>query len=72
MLSLTQGDHKRLGINKSTLRYMQKHIKEGDRIKLNQISIQERVKLSKNGKLAHLYHKYKAQWSNKYRVIKYT
>ena len=32
VLSLTSEDRKRLGINKSTLWYMQKHIKEGKRI----------------------------------------
>ena len=34
VLSLTPDDRKRLGINKSTLWYMQKHIKEGKRIKV--------------------------------------
>ena len=34
VLSLTPEDRKRLGINKSTLWYMQKHIKEGKRIKV--------------------------------------
>ena len=34
VLSLTPEDRKRLGINKSTLWYMQKHIKEGRRIKV--------------------------------------
>ncbi len=34
VLSLTPQDRKRLGINKSTLWYMQKHIKEGGRIKI--------------------------------------
>ena len=34
VLSLTPQDSKRLGINKSTLRYVQKHIKEGKRIKV--------------------------------------
>ena len=34
VLSLTQEDRKKLGINKSTLWYMQKHIKEGKRIKV--------------------------------------
>jgi len=31
---LTTQDRKRLGINKSTLWYMQKHIREGKRIKV--------------------------------------
>ena len=34
VLSITPEDRKRLGINKSTLWYMQKHIKEGKRIKV--------------------------------------
>jgi CRISPR-associated protein Cas1 len=34
VLSLTPQDRKRLGINKSTLWYMQKHVKEGKRIKV--------------------------------------
>ncbi len=34
VLSLTPQDHKKLGINKSTLWYIQKHIKEGKRIKV--------------------------------------
>ncbi len=34
LLSLTPEERKRLGINKSTLWYMQKHIKEGKRIKV--------------------------------------
>ena len=34
VLSLTPEDRKRLGINKSTLWYMQKHVKEGKRIKV--------------------------------------
>ena len=34
VLSLTPQDRKRLGINKSTLWYMQKHIREGKRIKV--------------------------------------
>jgi CRISPR-associated protein Cas1 len=34
VLSLTPKDRKRLGINKSTLWYMQKHIKEGKKIKV--------------------------------------
>jgi CRISPR-associated protein Cas1 len=34
VLSLTPEDHKRLSINKSTLWYMQKHIKEGRKIKV--------------------------------------
>ena len=34
VLSLTPEDRKKLGINKSTLWYMQKHIKEGKRIKV--------------------------------------
>ena len=34
VLSLTPQDCKKLGINKSTLWYMQKHIKEGKRIKV--------------------------------------
>ena len=34
VLSLTQQDRKRLGINKSTLWYMQKNIREGKRIKV--------------------------------------
>ena len=34
VLSLTPQDRKKLGINKSTLWYMQKHIKEGKRIKV--------------------------------------
>ncbi len=34
VLSLTPQDRKRLGINKSTLWYMQKHIKEGKKIKV--------------------------------------
>ena len=34
VLSLTPQDRKRLGINKSTLWYMQKHIKEGKRVKI--------------------------------------
>ncbi len=34
VLSLTPEDHKRLYINKSTLWYMQKHIKERKRIKV--------------------------------------
>ena len=34
VLSLTPKDRKRLGINKSTLWYMQNHIKEGKRIKV--------------------------------------
>jgi CRISPR-associated protein Cas1 len=34
VLSLTPEDHKRLGINKSTLWYMQKRIKEGKKIKV--------------------------------------
>lgn len=34
VLGLTIEDRKRLGINKSTLWYMQKHVKEGKRIKL--------------------------------------
>ena len=34
VLSLTPQDRKRLGINKSTLWYMQKHIKEGKRVKV--------------------------------------
>jgi len=33
-MSLTAEDRKKLGINKSTLWYMQKHIKEGKRIKV--------------------------------------
>ena len=33
-LNLTLKDRKRLGINKSTLWYMQKHIREGKRIKV--------------------------------------
>ncbi|MEM0142840.1 MAG: hypothetical protein QXL94_02645 [Candidatus Parvarchaeum sp.] len=33
MLGLMPQDCKRLGLNKSTLWYMQKHIKEGKRIK---------------------------------------
>ena len=32
--SLTPEDRKRLGINKSTLEHIQKHIKEGERIKI--------------------------------------
>ena len=34
VLSLTPEDRKKLGINKSTLWYMQKHIREGKRIKV--------------------------------------
>jgi CRISPR-associated protein Cas1 len=34
VLSLTPQDRKRLGINKSTLWYMQKNIREGKRIKV--------------------------------------
>ena len=34
VLSLTPQDRRRLGINKSTLWYMQKHIREGKRIKV--------------------------------------
>ena len=34
VLSLMPEDRKKLGINKSTLWYMQKHIKEGKRIKV--------------------------------------
>ena len=34
VLSLTPKDRKRLGINKSTLWYMQKRIKEGKKIKV--------------------------------------
>ena len=34
VLSLTPQDRKRLGINNSTLWYMQKHIKEGKRLKV--------------------------------------
>ncbi len=34
VLTLTPQDRKRLGINKSTLWYMQKHIREGKRIKV--------------------------------------
>ena len=34
VLSLTPQDRKKLGINKSTLWYMQKHIREGKRIKV--------------------------------------
>ncbi len=34
VLSLTPQDRKRLGINKSTLWYMQRHIKEGKKIKI--------------------------------------
>ena len=34
LLSLTPADRKKLGINKSTLWYMQKHVKEGKRIKI--------------------------------------
>ncbi len=34
VLSLTPQDRKRLGINKSTLWYMQKHIKEGKKVKI--------------------------------------
>ena len=34
VLSLTPEDSKRLGINKSTLWYIQRHIKEGKRIKV--------------------------------------
>ena len=34
VLRLIPEDHKRLGINKSTLWYMQKHIKEDKRIKI--------------------------------------
>jgi CRISPR-associated protein Cas1 len=34
VLSLTPEDRKKLGINKSTLWYMQKHVKEGKRIKV--------------------------------------
>ena len=34
VLSLTPQDRKKLGINKSTLWYIQKHIKEGNRIKV--------------------------------------
>ena len=33
-LNLTPQDRKRLGINKSTLLYMQRHIREGKRIKV--------------------------------------
>ena len=34
VLSLTPQDRKRLGINKSTLWYMQKHVREGKKIKV--------------------------------------
>ncbi len=34
VLMLTPQDRKRLGINKSTLWYMQKHVREGKRIKV--------------------------------------
>jgi len=34
VLSLTPEDRKRLGINKSTLWYMQKHVKEGKKVKI--------------------------------------
>ena len=34
VLSLTPQDRKRLGINKSTLWYMQKHVKEGKKVKI--------------------------------------
>lgn len=34
VLGLTPKDRKRLGINKSTLWYMQKHIREGKKIKI--------------------------------------
>ena len=34
VLNLTPEDRKKLGINKSTLWYIQKHIKEGKRIKV--------------------------------------
>ena len=34
VLSLTPQDRKRLGINKSTLWYMQKHVREGRKIKV--------------------------------------
>ncbi len=34
VLSLTPQDRKRLGINKSILWYMQKHVREGKRIKV--------------------------------------
>jgi hypothetical protein len=34
VLSLTPQDRKKLGINKSTLWYMQKHIREGKKIKV--------------------------------------
>ena len=34
VLSLTPQDRKRLGINKSTLWYMQKHVREGKGIKV--------------------------------------
>jgi CRISPR-associated protein Cas1 len=34
VLSLTPEDRKKLGINKSTLWYIQKHIKEGKKIKV--------------------------------------
>lgn len=34
MLSLTQGDRKKLGINKPTSWYMQKHVKEWKKIKV--------------------------------------
>ena len=34
VLSLTPKDRKRLGINKSTLWYMQKHIREGKKVKI--------------------------------------
>ncbi len=34
VFSLTPQDRKRLGINKSTLWYMQKHVREGKRIKV--------------------------------------
>ena len=34
VLSLTPQDRKRLGINKSTLWYIQKHIKEGKKVKI--------------------------------------
>jgi CRISPR-associated protein Cas1 len=34
VLNLTTEDRKQLGINKSTLWYMQKHVREGKRIKV--------------------------------------
>jgi CRISPR-associated protein Cas1 len=44
VLSLTPEDRKRLGINKSTLWYMQKHIKEGKRIILKKKTMKKLMK----------------------------